>query len=174
MANTYTLIASSTVGSGGAASIDFTSIASTWTDLVLKVSARSNQASGNDFIKLRFNSDSGSNYTYRRLYGTGSATGSDNSGGLSTSTVTAYMSIAGDTANTFGNGELYIPNYAGGNYKSISVDGVAENNASTEYSSLVASLWNSNSAITSINLTPNNGTLFVQYSTAYLYGVKNA
>jgi len=172
---TYTQIGTAqVVGLLGASSIDFTAIPATYTDLVLKVSIRSNQVSGNDFIKLRFNSDTGSNYSYRRLYGTGSAVGSDNSGGAVSSAVSAYISTTGDTANTFGNGEFYIPNYTGSTYKSVSVDGVAENNASAAYSSLVADLWSSTSAITSINLTPNNGTSFVQYSTAYLYGVSNA
>jgi len=40
MANTYTLIASSTVGSGGAATVSFSSITATYTDLCLLASVR--------------------------------------------------------------------------------------------------------------------------------------
>ena len=54
MANTYTLIASNTVGSGGAASISFSSIPSTYTDLLVKISTRDNTGSFNDML-LTFN-----------------------------------------------------------------------------------------------------------------------
>ena len=79
------------------------------------------------------------------------------------------------TANTFGNMEIYIPNYAGSSNKSVSVNQVGEDNAATAYATLLAGLWSNTAAITSIKLTPfSGGASFVQYSTAYLYGVKNA
>ena len=120
MPNTFTLIASSTVGSGGAASIDFTSIPSTFTDLVVKVSSRSSDASVVAGITVQFNSDTTSgNYTWKRLYGDGSsAPGSDSNFNF------VLISAANNTANTFGNGEIYIPNYAGSSAKSISADSV--------------------------------------------------
>jgi hypothetical protein len=174
MANpTMTLIASNTVGSGGVASVTFSSISSTYTDLMLKVSARSN-ASGTyvDDLILQFNSST-TNYSYTQLYGTGSAVGAGNSNGLAGAYAGTFDSTNA-TANTFGNSEMYIPNYAGSNYKSISADAVAENNATANFQNLVASLWSNTAAITSITLASLNGGNFIQYSTFYLYGIKNS
>jgi hypothetical protein len=79
----------------------------------------------------------------------------------------------GATASTFGNGEVYIPNYAGSTNKSMSADGVSENNGTEAYTDLIANLWSNTSAITSILLYPDSGT-WQQYSTATLYGIKNS
>jgi len=169
--NTYTLIASSTVGAGGASSIDFTSIPSTYTDLVVKTSARSTAAVGAAaaYVVLNFNGTTGSK-TYRRLYGLGSSAGSD-SGTLALAGTTPG---ANATANTFGNHEFYIPNYTSSNNKSVSIDAVSENNSSTDNElDLVAFLWSNSASITQINLTLSQGN-FAQYSSAYLYGVKSS
>ena len=174
MATTYTLISSVTVGAGGASSIDFTSIPSTYTDLVLKLSARDNRTGTNytDDVRLRFNGSS-TGYSNKVLYGGGGSAGSF--GGSSMDLAYGGYAVGTDgTANTFGNSEIYIPNYTGSNNKSISVDGVAESNSSTGvYAALEAGLWGNSAAITSIALTPVNGTTWLQNSTAYLYGIKN-
>ena len=173
MANTFTLIASSTVGSGGATTIDFTSIAATWTDLVLKFSFRTPNGGANyDRCDLQFNGDTGNNYSNRLLYGTGSSAGSDNSS-ASNSIRFFYANAGASTSSTFSNGEIYIPNYAGSTQKSASMDSVTENNATAAIAALNAGLWTGTSAITSIKIFDNSST-FSQYSTAYLYGVKNA
>ena len=173
MANTYTLISSVTVGSGGASSIDFTSIPATYTDLKVVISGRTTRATVQDSIQVQFNSDTGANYAYRRLYGTGSAAASDSSTGDSSATC-GYIDGNNATASTFGSCEFYIPNYAGSNYKSISSDGVSETNGSAANSALTATIWNSTSAITSIGIKGGTGANFQQYSTAYLYGIKNS
>ena len=169
MANTFELIASSTVGSGGAASIDFTSIPSTFTDLCIKVSARGAFAGIGGSILVQFNGVT-TNLSSRILEGSGSSAYSYTG---STSIANAGITNANNTANTFGNAEIYIPNYAGGANKSLSVDGTGENNATENYQGLTAGLWSNTSAITAIKLLIN-ATTFVQHSTAYLYGVKNA
>ena len=166
MANTYTLIASSTVGSGGAANITFSSIASTYTDLVLKFSLRTDASLGQDNVKLYINGGTANQYlSTKDVRGNGSAASSS----------TEVMVINGNTAtsNTFGNGEIYLPNYAGSANKSMSADSVSENNATTAFTFLNALLWSQTSAITSIAIGSATGNL-MQYSTAYLYGVKNA
>ena len=174
MANTFELISSVTVGSGGAASIDFTSIPSTYTDLCLKLSLRGT-VSGDlqDNSLLRFN-DSASGYSAKLLYGQGSGTpGSD--AGSSTSLLTAeYHPGGAATINTFGNTEIYIPNYAGSNYKSVSSDLVIENNGTSTFMGIHAGLWSNTAAINKISLIAISGDSYAQYSTAYLYGVKNA
>jgi len=164
MALTYQAIATVTVGSGGAANISFTSIAASWTDLLIKISGRSD--ANNVGIDIALNGVT-TNQSYLRLRGDGSA--------VSSTTLTALRVINGystATANTFGNTEVYIPNYAGSTNKSLSADGVNENNATEAYADLGAGLWSNTAAITSITLTPNSGN-FVQYSTATLYGIKN-
>lgn len=173
---TYYEIATTTVGAGGAASINFTSIPATYTDLVLKLSARGAANFNPRNLYLNFNSDTGNNYPFRFLYGNGSSAGSSNSTseGFTNTAWVGYISGNTSTASTFGNTEIYIPSYAGSAYKAVSSDAVTENNATTAYASLHASIWNSTSAITSIQLTCSNSENFAQYSTATLYGIKNS
>lgn len=167
---TYQLISSVTVGSGGAASMAFSSIPSTYTDLLLKISGRDDRAGVTaNAINLSFNGST-SNFTYRVLEGNG-ATAASGSGSTSWGATNVGPSA---TASTFSNCEIYIPNYAGSNNKSFSSDFVTENNATTAFTDLLAGLWSQTAAITSITLTPNTGSNFAQYSTAYLYGISNA
>ena len=169
MANTYTLISSVTVGSGGAANIEFTSIPSTYTDLVVKLSARSaRSAAGTDFVQINFNS-SASNFTARGLESNGATASS-----FTDTVFLGAISSAGGTASTFGSLELYIPNYASSNNKSFSTDSVSENNATTAYTELTAGLWSQTTAISSIKILSATANNFLQYSTAYLYGISNA
>jgi hypothetical protein len=77
---------------------------------------------------------------------------------------------ADSTSNTFASSSLYIPNYAGSNQKSSSLDDVAENNATASIQEIVAQLWADTAAITSITLTANSGN-FVVGSTVSLYGI---
>jgi hypothetical protein len=164
---TFTQIGSAVVvGGAGQSSIDFSSIPSTYTDLVLKVSVRWSNA-GPDGFNISFNGST-SSFTCRFLEGSGSAatssTGTRLIGGLEGT---------GYTANTFGSVDVYIPNYAGSTNKSYSSDSVTENNATQAFSQIIAGIWANTAAINQITLAPSSGT-FVQYSTAYLYGVSNA
>ena len=174
MANTYTLISSVTVGSGGAAAIEFTSIPATYTDLLVKLGGRSSRsgAVAEEFL-LTFNNN-GSNYSEKWLRGTGASAASSTFSGSSIQQLGQPGASA--TANTFGNWEFYIPNYAGSNNKSISLDGVTESNSATAGHALAyleTGLWADSAAITSIKLSAG-AYLAEQYSTAYLYGISNA
>lgn len=168
MATTYELIDKTTLGSGGAASVTFSSIPNTYTDLKVVVNAR--QQPNGTLIKLTFNGSS-SSYSNVRLYGTGSSVGSDTA---DTTFISNTMVADGTfTANTFGNGEFYIPNYNSSNYKSVLVDGVTENNGTTALAMFTAGLWSNTAAITSITISaqlPN----FTEHSSFYLYGIKNS
>jgi hypothetical protein len=167
MANTFEKIASVTVGSGGAASIDFTSIPATYTDLCVKYSLRS--TTSQDWCRLTFNGSS-SNWTTRFVRGSGSSADSETS---SNNDFSVYMNSANFTASTFSNTDLYIPNYAGSTNKSLSQDTVTENNATLAYALMFALLWSDSSAINRITVTAKTGSL-AQYSTATLYGIKNS
>lgn len=172
MANTFELISAVTVGSGGAASIDFTSIPATFTDLCIEISVRDTSAGGAwGSGKITFNS-SGSGYSGRNAYGIGNSTGSD-SYSFSGAGIYFPTEASPATASTFNNCSVYIPNYTSANYKSASLDSVTENNNVSAIAHFNAVLWSNTAAITQITLAPASGT-FVQYSTAYLYGVKNA
>jgi hypothetical protein len=175
MATTYVQIGSTvTVGSGGAATIDFTSIPATYTDLVLKLSTRQSGASSATTIRMGFNGSTAAIYSYRYIQGDGgSASSSSGTGATNTSNETVVNNGAGATASTFASGEVYIPNYTSANAKSWSADSVQENNASTAYSRLTAGLWNNSTAINRISLVDSEGN-FVQYSTATLYGISKS
>ena len=170
MAYTYSKIASVTVGSGGVSSIDFLAIPQNYTDLVIKVSARSTRSAGQDQIDMRFNSSS-SGYSYRQLIGDGTTVVSANASGSFVYSGVAPASTG--TTNTFGNFEVYIPNYATDKYKSVSADYVNEGNATTVYyQGFTAGLWSNSSPINSISFYSDNAANFAQYSTITLYGIK--
>ena len=178
MADTYTLISSVTVGAGGASSIDFTSIPATYTDLNLVISSRSNRSNyPADEIAVTFNNNTSAIYSVRNLYGLGSSGSQASASNSGQTSLLSALIGEGDysaTANTFGNVSMYVPNYAGSTNKSISGDSVTENNAFTAAAWLGAGLFASTAVISSIKLAPQNGTTFLQYSTAYLYGIKNS
>jgi len=171
MPNTYVKIASVSVGVLGAADITFSSIPATYTDLKLVVSSRDLFAALGEANKISFNGDTtNGNYTQKRLLGVGS-------GSASSQSQTARESIfnvgATATASTFANSEIYIPNYASANSKSVSIDTVTENNGTEAYAALIAIRWSGTAAITSIALVSESANNFVQYSTATLYGISN-
>jgi hypothetical protein len=172
MANTYTLISSVTVGAGGASSIAFSSIPATYTDLKLVLSARTDRSAVNNNCFLTINSSSAADYSDRYLQGSGSAA-SSSSDSAATSVYVGGVPGASATSSTFSNIEIYITNYAGSNNKSFSADTVAENNATAATSNLIAGLWAKTNAVTSLSIDAATFN-FVQYSTAYLYGIKNS
>jgi hypothetical protein len=168
----FVLLEKIVVGAAGASGVTFSGIPQTgYTDLVVKMSCRFDLPYDQANLNIRFNSDSGANYSTRRLKGTGAITFSDSS---SAATTMIFQYGAGDTltANTFSNGDLYIPNYTSSNYKSVSGDIVIESNSATNYVNylaLQAGLWSNTAAITSITIGCDGN--WKQYSTFYLYGV---
>jgi hypothetical protein len=166
-ANTFVQIGSTvTVGSGGAATIDFTSIPATYTDLVVKMSARSSDSATNwNNIKVTFNTSS-ANASWKALRGYNGAVVNSSA----SSQIEIWINFNASTANVFGNLEIYIPNYASSDYKSISADTVTEGTSSDVHVGLVAGLWSNTAAINALGFTPSSGS-FLQYTTASLYGI---
>jgi hypothetical protein len=167
MANTFKKIQTVTVGSGGAATINFTSIPQTFTDLKIVVSGRATVdfASNGSFYYVYPNGLT-TNLTSRFLAGNGVTPSSG------TFQPWGRLTPSDHTANVFSSSENYISNYTSANFKSFSMEGVQENNATSSYCDLDAGLWSNTAAITSITLTPGGGN-FAQYTTATLYGVAN-
>lgn len=163
MATTFEIIDKTTLGST-AAYIEFTSIPSTYTDIFVYASIRSNRSALNDEASIQLN---GTTVTGKRIYGDGAGVGTDNSADL-------IPPSANSTANTFSNISIYVPNYASTTtYKSVSTDGVGENNGTYNYNSLSAGIYSSNTAVSSLRITCANGS-FVANSSVYLYGIKNS
>jgi hypothetical protein len=160
------LISHYEVPSGGVSEIIFDEIPQTFTDLYLVVSSRSDGAFTSSELDINFN-ESSSNFSGRYLVGSGSSASS-----TTDTTMVASSSGANNTANTFGNAAIYIPNYTSSSAKSISGDGVGESNATAAYMSIHAVLWDVTDPITRIDLKLDSGARdFVQYSSATLYGI---
>jgi hypothetical protein len=162
------LIDSVTVGAGGAASIDFTSIPSTYQHLQIRVLARGTTSATDQEQYITYNGTSTNYYSAHILYGTGSS---------ALSTVSTYSSVnlvprlvaANSTASTFSSYITDILDYANTNkYKTIRSLGGFDANGSGEID-LMSGLWMNTSAITSINIRPSSGN-FAQYSKFSLYG----
>jgi len=165
MANTFAAIATATAGSGGLASIQFTSIPNTYTDLCIKLSARTTNAYFRDSVEIRFNSVN-ANLACTFIIG---QTSTVSAGPASVVTV----EVEGNTnnANLFSIGDIYIPSYRSSNYKNVSVTYGSPNTTSGSNAiGMTSGIWSDTSAITSIILTSAS---FMQYSTATLYGIKN-
>jgi hypothetical protein len=149
-----------------AASVTFANIPQTgYTDLKVVWSARTTT---NGFRDMRLSlNGSTSSFTNRYLEGSGSAASSG-------SAAVRYLGTlpgTNTTASTFTNSEIYFPNYTSSSFKSYSVDATGENNATTNYSTLLAGLWSSTAAITSIELAPEPTNNFDTNSTFSLYGL---
>lgn len=176
MATTYKIIDKAVLGSDQA-NITFTGLnaySSDYTDLRLLVSSRVDTGSG-DYTNmlLQFNSST-SNYYQRFLAGNGSSpdTGA-NSGGFS-GFVFWYGNTTATTSNTFASADIYIPNAYSSNYKSVSVDGVTENNATSAFAHMMAGTWQDTSAISSIKVASFGGQNLKAGTSVYLYGIKNS
>ena len=174
MPATYTLI-SSNVLSSSAASVTFSSIPATYTDLVLRISGRTTGAAVFDNLGIQFNGSATAVYSDTTLRGAG-AGGADSVRDSNYSAVLFYNSSSsgGSTSNTFGNAEIYIPSYTVSQNKPVGGFGVSETNATTAYMSAGAFLWRNTAAITSLAITSDNGQSFVSGSSFYLYGISNA
>lgn len=167
---TMKLIEHVEIGPAGLTSIDFLDIPQDFTDLHVKFSIRGTQGSTHDVVYFKCNSVAigSGNYYSRRLEGNGSAANSytDSAGCI------GLVTGASSTANTFGNGDLYIPNYtSNSSYKSMSINTVGEYGGNPIYQDIVAGIFQRNDPVTSLSLMNGSSSYFVQYSSASLYGI---
>jgi len=163
MPSTYTPIATQSPTSG--ASVTFSSISGTYTDLVLVISGRTDTARN---LSMQYNSDTGSNYSATRMSGTGTSADSTR--------FTSQTSIPLDgyayPTNTAGqhNAIVNIMNYANTTTNKTSIERV--NNASGGTEAFVG-LWRNTAAITSVTINVVSGT-WSSGATLTLYGIKSA
>lgn len=160
MAKAYSLIQAQTL-TGSAASVTFSNIPQNYTDLIVKCSSRADA----DVVGVVCSINGSAFDSGRRFRGDGS------SYAVSATNGDLYaVNNSGATASTFSNAEWYFPNYTSGNYKSVSGDGVTENNGTAAYSAIIVGIRNTTSAITTLSFAPTSGN-FVANSTFYLYGI---
>lgn len=169
-------IASTLVGSGGVGVIEFLDIPQTYKHLQIRLIGRTNRSTaGIDQMNIRFNSDTGINYvTNHYIQGNGSAVyaGANTSGTF----MTVYRLTADGAptlSNAFGTSIIDILDYANTNKNKTlrALSGQDMNTVSGEVF-FVSAAWMSTTAISSITITPNVGTLFNQYSRFSLYGIR--
>ena len=168
MAITYEPIATTTTTTASPA-ITFSSISGTYTDLVLVISIRANSTPTSFGTGIRFNSDTGSNYSRTLVYGSGSSATSVRT----TNQDRIFFSAGPTAANTFNIIRLNIMNYSNSTtYKTV----IARNDDIADVTSATAALWRNTNAITSITITPydDNATGFATGCTFTLYGIKAA
>lgn len=170
----YESIATVTVGSGGAANIEFTSIPGTYTHLQIRgIGRTARSAQVGDPLLFTFNSDTGSNYNYHYLQGDGS--GVSVGASTSQSNIWIYRATgAGATASVFGTVVVDILDYKDTNkFKTVRGLGGVDNNGSGDIS-LSSGAWRSTAAISTIAINNFSATNFQQYSQFALYGIKGS
>jgi hypothetical protein len=167
MPTTFTLIASTEIGSGGVSSVTFSSIPTTYNDLMLFGNARQT-TSGRNVGYIRMNGTG----TYRYLFAEGYATNQLYTSFANTGTELYVGVNASDlTANYFSNFQMYICNYKSTAIKPTSFYTAENNNsASTFYIQTATGQFPSGSDMNSLTIFPGAGSIS-QYSNFHLYGI---
>ena len=161
--NTYEAIATQTTTATSTTTVSFTSIPSTYTDLVIAFGAI---GASDTQVRMRFNNDTGSNYSYTVISGNGTITEAFRQANGSSLTTDYYYSV---TTNG-GASLINVMNYA--NTTSFKTTVMRANNAS--YASMFSiGKWASTSAINQIDLICTTGS-FAAGSTLSIYGIKAA
>lgn len=165
-----------TVGSAGTSTITFSSIPATYKHLQIRYTGfTARTGAGLDDFNMRFNSDTGANYSLHRLYGNGTSATSSNS---TSATSMIGISYSGTTvANHPGSAVIDIHDYAStSKNKTVrSLSGIDVNGSVSgvpSYMFFNSGNWRNTSAITSISLYSDNGATITQYSQFALYGIK--
>jgi hypothetical protein len=150
---TYALIASQTA-SGSQSSITFSSVPQTYTDLILVVNGGTNVG-----YAVRFNSDSGSNYSWTRMYGNGSTPSSDRAN--NTTDITSNW--GGSTNNLL---TVQIMDYANATTNKTALTRISDNN----YVVAIVGMWRNTNAINTVSV--NGSANYSSGTTFKLYGIQ--
>lgn len=168
---TYDLISKSVLTSN-TASILFSGISGTYTDLIAKCSLRSTENSVNATMSVRLNADSGNNYTFR-LTQQQQTTLSNINSTSETALRSRDINGATSTADVFSHVEIYFGSYTSTIRKQTFFDTSLEQTDNTSYAQITSATANITSAITQIEFIVAGGANFVAGSSVYLYGIKN-
>lgn len=174
MAITYLNLASTTLGSAQA-SITLSSISQSYTDLLLRMSLRTDGGGAEVTGQLRFNGVSTGNYGSLGVRGAGSdASALTTQTGLSTNGIQLNQGLnaSSATASTFSNLEFYLPSYATSTRKVLGYITCSENYSGIAYTWIQGGAFTLAQAVSSITVVSNSGN-FVAGSSVYIYGIKN-
>jgi hypothetical protein len=158
---TYTPLATVTLTSS-ASSVTFSNIPATYRDLIL-VAMVSNASGGTSNTNIRLNGDTGSNYNYVRMYGTGT-TASD----AASNTANSLDALLGGTGNP-GTMIVQVMDYSATNKHKTFLTRIADKSGFGDYVFAIASRWANTAAVTS--LTATSSANFQSGNTFSLYGV---
>lgn len=162
---TFEPLATTTLGSAQA-SISFTSIPATYTDLRLVWVGSMNN---NGEVWMRFNNDSATNYSFTDLVGTGSAAASSRQTSIAQANLAFYYSVG--TGKAMATADVF--SYAGSTYKTALCSLANDLNGSGSVEVFV-NLWRSTAAINRLDVIAYTGNTFSTGTTATLYGIKSA
>ena len=167
---TYERIATYTVSGSSTNEIQFASIPSSYTDLVIV----GNLGSTNGYPSARFNSDTGSNYSVTNLSGDGTGTTADRATNRAVADISFQTTT--DTTGVKTNFICHIMDYCNTTtYKTM----LSRVNTASQSTSMTVSLWRSTAAISNIKLYSSAGNganlyILTAGSTFTLYGIASA
>jgi hypothetical protein len=171
-AGAYDSLATVTVGVGGAASVSFTSIPSTYKHLQIRGISRSATAgTGMQEVLFTYNGTTTNYYRLHQVYGDGVSAVAGASA-VAVDNAPFFTPTAGTTANVFGAAVIDILDYANTSKNKVlrSLNGFDLNGSG--YIIFRSSLWMNTAAISSITLTADSAGTIAQYSSFALYGIK--
>jgi hypothetical protein len=163
-APTYVKIASQTASASS--SITFSSLPQGYTDLVIVIGSMTTDANGRT-VYLRFNGDSGTNYSIVRMNGDGTTASSDRT--TSQDHIRPFYGVVGSSTTTTTTGILHLQSYSNSAVYKTTLSKTA---AGGETNATVG-LWRNISPITSMVFSLNAGT-FSSGTTFTIYGIKAA
>ena len=167
----YDSLATVTVPSGGLASVVFAGIPTGYTHLQIRGIYRTDRATFPDYFKVRYNSDSGSNYSQHQIDGNGSTA---TSSGAANTDHAQWAGVASTvaTSSVFGGGVFDLLDYANVNkYKTNrSLSGYDSNGSGRIL--FESGAWRNTAAVNSITIISGSGSTILQYSSFALYGVR--
>ncbi len=173
---TWNHIATNEVGSGGSATIQFTSISQSYDHLCMRWLARSEASGYYDYMEVQFNSDTAANYYYWRNYGIGGSSGASGNIAGGQNELKDFLPISKTTGDGWSGGELWIPNYSGTTANTSCIGFGASSTWATGSSQMLTALgggyWTgSTDGVDEILLKTDSGNDFTEHTRVTLYGV---
>jgi hypothetical protein len=170
--STYSPIATTTLGSNQT-TITYSSISASYTDLLLVIAGRGTRTGNTVDTLLRYNSDSGSNYSYTHLYGDGSSAASDRASNQTSATAGFWIPAASTSSGIFSAMTLHIFNYSNTTTNKTSIVRESQQSNTGGLPGASVSLWRNTAAINRIDLSLGVGD-WATGSTFTLYGISAA
>lgn len=176
MAETFTLIETYTVPSGGINTITFSNIPQTYTDLMILASVKTSRNADNDFIKGYFNADTtDGNYAGFLNYNGGGNIAGGSFSALGAPRYFGDVPANGtNSTNHFSSTRIWIHGYTDSYVKPYGAESGQGGNSANQLLTYANGRWNGTAAITSVSFTAGVTGPWLQHSTMSLYGIKGS